>query len=190
MELSKALHFENSREWHEWLSLNHDKEAEAWAVIQKKSSGQKGLRYEEALDEALCFGWIDGKMKTIDAEKFALRFSPRKAKSVWSRINRDKAEQLIYQGRMTDAGLARVEEAKKNGTWENAYTNKQRDEIPPDLEAALLADRIAWLNFQKFANSYRNMYTGWVVEAKTEITRRRRIEEVVRRASLNKKPGY
>jgi uncharacterized protein YdeI (YjbR/CyaY-like superfamily) len=118
-----------------------------------------------------------------------LRFSPRKTKSVWSKINKGKAELLIAQGKMTDAGLAKIEEAKKNGLWEEAYTNRKKDVIPTDLENALSENRIAWVNFHSFANSYRNMYIGWVTSAKTKKTRKMRITEVVKRSTLNKKPG-
>jgi uncharacterized protein YdeI (YjbR/CyaY-like superfamily) len=90
---------------------------------------------------------------------------------------------------MTDAGLVKIEEAKKNGLWEDAYTNRKRDEIPDDLETALLENRIAWANFHNFANSYRNMYIGWINNAKTDKTRNRRIMEVVERSIFNKKPG-
>ena len=95
MELSKALDFKDRQEWHRWLEQNHEKEAKAWLVIYKKSSKQTGFQYDEALEEALSFGWIDGKVKSIDEERFILRYSPRKANSVWSKINRYKAEQLI-----------------------------------------------------------------------------------------------
>jgi uncharacterized protein YdeI (YjbR/CyaY-like superfamily) len=126
MDLDKALHFKTSTEWHKWLQNNHDKETEAWLVIYKKGSHHTGLRYEEALEEALCFGWIDGKMKSMDKDKFILRYSPRNAKSIWSQQNREKTEQLIASGKMTLAGLARVKEAKMNSTWEKADTQKKR----------------------------------------------------------------
>ena len=189
METSTILHFKDTQEWHKWLLQNHNKEKEAWIVIQKKHSNKIGIRYDESLEEALCFGWIDGKMMSINKEEFILRYSPRKSKSVWSKRNKDKAEELVTQGRMTFAGLATIKEAKKNGSWEEAYTSKLKDEIPYDLEAALLKNKTAWLNFQKFANSYRNMYIGWIVGAKTEETRKRRITEVIKRSILNKKPG-
>jgi uncharacterized protein YdeI (YjbR/CyaY-like superfamily) len=189
MEINTAIDLKDNQEWRKWLKHNHDQATEVWLVIFKKHSEQSGLRYDEALEEALCFGWIDGKMKSIDRYKFFLRFSPRKSKSLWSQRNKDKAEKLIAQGRMATAGLVRIETAKKNGTWEEAYTNKKKDEIPTDLEAVLLENPTAWLNFQQFANSYRNMYIGWVISAKTESTRKRRIEEVVKRSVSNKKPG-
>jgi uncharacterized protein YdeI (YjbR/CyaY-like superfamily) len=187
MYQNKALHFKTSVEWRKWLQNNHDKATEAWLVIYKKRSSQTGLRYEEALEEALCFGWIDGKMKSIDKDTFILRYSPRNVRSIWSQQNREKTEQLIASGKMTQAGLARVEEAKMNGTWEKAYTQKKKDEIPADLEAALSQNQIALANFNKFANSYRNMYILWVSSAKTKETRKKRISEVVERSELNKK---
>ena len=189
MELSKALDFKDGQEWRQWLQLNHDVENDALLLIYKKRSTKAGISYDKALEEALCFGWIDGKMRSVDNDKFVLRFSPRKAKSVWSKINKEKAELLISQGKMTEVGLAKIEEAKKNGLWEEAYTNRKRDVIPTDLENALSENRIAWVNFHNFANSYRNMYIGWVNNAKTDDTRKRRITEVVRRSTLNKKPG-
>ncbi|MFC1994801.1 YdeI family protein [Chloroflexota bacterium] len=189
MDLSQVLDFQDSHEWHQWLQLYHNLNNEAWLFIYKKRSNKTGISYEEALEEALCFGWIDGKMQSIDEEKFILRFSPRKDKSVWSKINKEKAGLLILQGRMTSAGLVKIEEAKKNGSWEAAYTNKIRDEIPFDLKEALLKNSKAWNNFERFANSYRNMYIGWVVGAKTSTTRKKRIMEVVKRSALNKKAG-
>jgi uncharacterized protein YdeI (YjbR/CyaY-like superfamily) len=189
MGINTGLEFSEIHEWRKWLEKNHDKETEAWLVINKKRSKQGGLKYDEALLEALCFGWIDGKMKTMDADRFILRFSPRKSKSVWSQINKDKAEKLLSQGRMSEAGLARIHEAKKNGSWGGAYTNRIREEIPPDLKEALLGNIIARDNFEGFANSYRNMYIGWITSAKTELTRKKRVTEVVNRSASKKKPG-
>ncbi|MFC2122926.1 YdeI family protein [Bacteroidota bacterium] len=189
MDINAAINFKDIQGWRNWLKQNHNKETEAWLVIYKKRSKQAGLRYDKALEEALCFGWIDGKMKSVDEDRFILRYSPRKANSVWSKINKDKAEQLIAQGRMTIAGLAKIEEAKKNGFWDVAYTNKTRDEIPLDLKEALMENPIAWNSFKGFANSYHNMYIGWVNIAKTKETRRKRIIEVIKRSALNIKPG-
>ena len=137
MDLSQALDFQHSHEWHQWLQLYHNSNNEAWLFIYKKRSNKTGISYEEALEEALCFGWIVGKMQSINEEKYVLRFSPRKDKSVWSKINKEKAEALISQGRMTSAGLAKIEEAKNNGLWEAAYTKKKKDTIPGDLEDTL-----------------------------------------------------
>lgn len=187
MTADTPTHFKDRNEWHKWLEKHHDKETGIWLVHFRKHSDKPGLRYEEALEEALCFGWIDGQLKKLDEEKFKLRYSPRRPKSPWSRINREKAEKLIQSGRMAAAGLARIEEAKKSGLWQRAYTNKTREKMPSDLKAALRRNKAAWENFRKFANTYRNMYIGWVVGAKTAETRKKRIDRVVSQASADKK---
>jgi len=185
----KPLYFKNRREWRAWLEKNADSAREVWLTHYKKSSDKVSVSLEEAVEEALCFGWIDGKLKSIDQDSFILRYSPRKAGSVWSKINKDRAEKLIASGSMTPSGLARIEEAKKNGRWDAAYTSLTKDEISPDLQSALEERPEAWNNFRNFANSYQNMYIGWVNGAKTGETREKRIEEVVNRCSLNIKPG-
>ena len=189
METSAALFFRNGQEWRTWLQQYHTEINAVWLVHYKKSTGEPGITYDEALEEALCFGWIDGKMKSLDDEKYIIRYSPRKAMSVWSKLNKEKAEQLIASGKMTDAGLAKIEEAKSNGYWDSAYTNRVMDELPLDLKNALILDKDAWYHFQRFANSYRNTCIGWVNMAKSGETRKRRISEVVKRSSMNKKPG-
>jgi uncharacterized protein YdeI (YjbR/CyaY-like superfamily) len=190
MEISKALLFKDGQEWRRWLESNHDAEKEAWLFIYKKGSGKTGIGYDEALEEALCFGWIDGKTQSFDEEKFILRFSPRKAKSIWSKRNKDKAEMLIAQGRMTGAGLARIEDAKNNGLWDKAYSSLTREEMPADLEAALSTNKAARENFHNLANTYWNMFIGWLNSAGTEEARKRRIAEIVKRAEHNKKLRY
>ncbi len=187
MELSTSVYFKNRDEWHKWLEKNHDKEKELWLIHYKKHSGKNGIHHQEAVEEAICFGWIDGKLKRIDDEKFILRYSPRKANSVWSKINKEKAEKMIKAGKITNSGLTKIEEAKKFGSWDAAYTNKQRERMPPDLKKALMKNKKAWNNFQNFANTYRNMYVGWVVNSKTDETRKKRIERVVKQSLQNKK---
>lgn len=189
MDIDKALSFESSQQWRKWLQGNAHRAKEVWLVHYKKKSGKISVSLSAAVEEALCFGWIDGKLKSIDGERFITRYTPRKAGSVWSRINRERAEKLVAAGRMTATGLARIEEAKQNGYWDAAYTNKIRDELPADLKEALMEYPQARSNFEKFANSYRNMYIGWITGARTEETRKKRIMEVVRRSALNKKPG-
>jgi len=189
MDADKALHFISRQEWRKWLEENSSSAQEIWLLHYKKHTNKTSVSHNDAVEEALCFGWIDGKLKSIDGDRFILRYSPRKANSVWSKINKDKAEQMIAQGKMTQAGLARIEEARKNGNWDKAYTNRTKDEMPADLENALKEDLRAWKNFMDFANSYRNMYVGWVNSSKTDETRKRRIAEVVKRSALNRKPG-
>lgn len=181
------LLFMTKEEWRKWLEKNHNKETGIRVIHYKKGSIQKGLRYREALEEALCFGWIDGKLNRIDNERFSLTYTPRTSRSFWSQLNKEKVLKLIQEGRMTKAGLAKIAEAKKNGMWEKAYTNKKRDRMPSDLKKALLANKIAYSNFKKFANSYKNMYIGWIIAAKRSETRKKRIQEVLRNSKQNKK---
>lgn len=185
-----ALIFRNRDEWRSWLKEHHGRENEVWLVLFKKRFGRKGVTLDEAVEEAICFGWIDGKLKRIDDEKHALRFSPRRDNSVWSKINRDRAERLIASGRMTPAGLAKIREAQRSGQWDRAYTNKTKERMPLDLKKALTEDKRAWDNFQGFANTYRNMYIGWVNDAKTDGTRRKRIRKVVSHSLQNKKYSF
>lgn len=188
-ELDDALFFENRIEWRSWLERNHRRLNEVWLIHYKKSSDKNNLNHFDAVEEAICFGWIDSKLKKIDEERFILRYTPRKTRSVWSKINRETAERMIYSGKMMPAGLIKINEAKKQGYWDNAYTNLVRDRLPSDLKSALMIDKTAWNNFQHFANSYRNTYIGWVKSSKTKETRQKRISAVVKRSINNKKPG-
>ena len=181
--------FRGGGEWRRWLHVNHDAENEAWVVIQKVGSPNEGLGYEEAVDEAMCFGWIDGKMRRLNDHEFAQRFSPRRTRSIWSLINRDRAERLIEEGRMTEAGLRAVDEAKSNGRWEKAYTSREAPETPGDLLEALRESPEAYSNFMGFPNSARFMYIHWINDAKRSETRARRIRRVVERAEKGKRPG-
>lgn len=189
MSLEDALLFNDRNEWRTWLENNHKTCSEVWLIHYKKQSRKKSVNHFDAVEEALCFGWIDSKLKKIDEERFILKYSPRKPKSVWSKINKENAEKMIASGKMTKTGLDKIKEAKKNGLWDIAYTNKVKERIPSDLKQALLADSKAWDNFQHYANSYRNMYCGWVKDAKTNKTRKRRIAMVVERSRYKKKPG-
>ncbi len=185
--MERALEFQDGLAWRKWLEKHVADGVGIWLVIYRTGSVKKGLLLEEALDEALSFGWIDGKLKSVNNEKFILRFTTRKANSVWSKRNRDRAERLIAAGKMTDAGLAKIEQAKNSGSWNNAYTNLIEEQMPQDLEEALKINQQAWIYFSKFANTYRNMYIGWVNQAKTNETRQKRIKRVVEQSLANKK---
>ena len=189
IELSNAKHFKNRNEWRKWLEKNHSVKDGIWLIHYKKKSDKKSINHFDAVEEALCFGWIDSKLKRIDEERFILRYTPRKGNSVWSKINKDKAEKMIQLGKMTEAGIEKINLAKKQGLWDTAYTNLKKESLPSDLKRALINNKEAWNNFKQFANSYRNSYIGWVKNAKTEETRKKRIDEVVKRSIENKKPG-
>lgn len=160
---------------------NHSVKADVWIYIIKKGVGEAGLSLEEAVDEAVCFGWIDGKMKSVDEKRFILRFSKRRPSSVWSKINRDRAEKMIESGRMAEAGLESVEEAKKTGNWYNAYTSKVSPTVPKDLAEALRTNPIAMDGFTHLSNSARLQLIVWIENAKKPETRRKRIDKCIRR---------
>ncbi|MDH5199464.1 MAG: YdeI/OmpD-associated family protein [Candidatus Bathyarchaeota archaeon] len=189
MSVSEGPNFRDRVEWRRWLEENHSLEDGAWVIIHKKGSKREGLRYDEAVDEAVCFGWIDGGMRSLDGERFRLWFSPRRRGSVWSLLNRERVERLMEAGLMAEAGLRAVEDAKESGMWDTAYTSRVEPEVPEDLMEALREDQEAWRNFEGFSNSAKLMYVHWVESAKREETRTKRISEVVRRAVRNIKPG-
>jgi uncharacterized protein YdeI (YjbR/CyaY-like superfamily) len=187
--MGKPLHITSRDDWRAWLEENHATEKEIWLFHYKKHAGKPGIPYEDAVEEALCFGWIDGIMRRIDEEKYALRYSPRKSGSIWSETNKKRAERMIEQGRMTDAGLAKIKEAKENGEWRKATLREDTTNIPLDLKKALEANEKARHNFESLAPSYRKQFIWWITSAKMHETRRRRIQKIVRLAEENKKPG-
>jgi len=173
MAMPQCLHFANRDEWRAWLNENHATASEAWFVHSKKHTKKPGLSLAEAVEEALCFGWIDGQLKPIDAEEYALRYSPRKTGSVWSKTNKRRVGKLIKQGRMTEAGLAKVREAKATGEWRAAT-------LRADLEQALYANPPAQRHFDQLAPSHQQQYLYWISSAKTQQTRQRRIQETIK----------
>lgn len=161
---------------------------EVWILTFKMHTGRRCVRFEEALEEALCYGWIDSRLKRIDDKRHKWRFAPRRTDSIWSLGNRRRAEKLIEEGRMKAPGLKKVEAAKKSGEWDKASSPSRPPRMPMELKCALMTNKKAWRNFQAFAKSYRTMYIYWVYSAKRSDTKKRRIEEVVKRAERNLKP--
>lgn len=184
-----ALLFKTRADWRAWLHHNHHTKTEVWLIHYKKPYHDHSISHLEAVEDAICYGWIDSKLKRLDDHRFILRYTPRKPTSVWSQINKDTAERMIAQRKMTDAGLTTIENAKKHRTWNKSYTNIKKERLPTDLKTALQTDPTAWTNFQTYANTYRNMYIGWINNAKTPATRHKRIMDVVKRSHHNKKPG-
>ncbi len=168
---SDFLSLASREDWRSWLSQNATQSKAQWVVIFKKNAATTGLRLDEAVEEAICFGWIDGMMKGVDDEKFLLKIGPRTKKSIWSAINKARAETLIAEGKMTAAGLAKIQEAKQNGQWDAAYSSKEPAEMPADLRVALQKDQEALHNFNAFSNSTQFQYVYWINSAKTDPTR-------------------
>jgi len=189
MEQEGTLFFTNRAEWRLWLERNHDTETEGWLLLYKKHTGKAELQLSEAVEEAICYGWIDGKLRRIDDERYILRFSPRRPKSVWSKINKERAERMTEEGKMTTAGLEKISEAKQSGKWDIAYTSREKPNLPEDLKKALIGNPKAWKNFNEFSNSHQFMYVYWVSDAKRETTRKKRVQQVLERSARNERPG-
>ena len=183
----ETIYCKDKDDWRAWLELNHTTEKDIWLIYFKKHTKRKTVFYTDAVDEALCYGWIDSIVRTIDDETYMQRFSPRKDKSVWSLVNTDKVKRLIKEKKMTPAGMRLVEIAKKNGEWDKAYSLKVKVEMPIELEEALKANQFAFENFYKFANSYQQAYIRWIIKAKRAETTQRRIDAVVAKSEQNLK---
>lgn len=171
--------FESEAAWEGWLEQNHASSPGLWLKIAKKGSGHVSVDYAGALDVALCFGWIDGQKNKFDDEYWLQKFTPRRARSKWSKINREKVERLIAEGRMREAGLAEIEAAKADGRWDAAYDSQSKITVPDDLQAALDAnpDAKAFFDTLNSANRYAILYR--VHEAKRPETRQRRIDNFI-----------
>ena len=173
--------------WRTWLHRHHAKSQGVWLVYCKKGSGIPSVSYAEAVEEALCFGWIDSKIHAVDHLRYRQVFTPRKPRSSWSDLNRSRAAKLIRNGRMTAAGLAKITAARRDGSW-NARPVVANPRMPLDLRRALAADPQAALHFRSFSDAVRRLIVRWIIDARRPDARQRRIDKTVRLASLNKKP--
>jgi uncharacterized protein YdeI (YjbR/CyaY-like superfamily) len=181
-----AVHPLTRAEWRAWLAANHTRREGVWLISYKKATARPRVEYDEAVEEALCFGWVDSKANTLDDERSMLWFAPRKARTGWSRPNKERVERMVAAGLMAPAGQAKIDAAKADGSWEllDAVENL---EIPPDLAAALDAYAAARANFEAFPRSARRGILEWIVQAKTPATRAKRIEETARLAAENRR---
>lgn len=179
---NRLLTFQDRDEWRSWLERHHDRADEAWVVIYKKGVKDDALSFKEAQDEALCFGWTDVKSKGVDKERYSLRFTPRRPGSMWSISNVRRVEQLIKAGRMAQAGLERITEARQNGQWEAAIRSAQTDVLPPDLHVALQEQRGALAGYKSMREATKRQLLHALYTAKSEATRRRRIAGIVQEA--------
>jgi uncharacterized protein YdeI (YjbR/CyaY-like superfamily) len=167
--------FKNRAAWRAWLGRNHDNKKELWLAYYKKNSGKTSITYEEALEEALCFGWIDSTVNRLDDERYMQKWTPRNEKSIWSASNKARVKKLSAEGRMAAPGLAKVKTAKRNGSWRALDLVDPKPEIPPNLAAAVEADPLAKVNFGSISNSQKKMLIWWIIGAKRPETRARRI---------------
>lgn len=168
-------------DWRRWLAKHCARAGEIWLVFYKKGSGKQTVSYDEAVEEALCFGWVDGLKKGIDEESYAFRFTPRKPKSAWSKSNLDRVQRLMAEGRMMPAGL-------------EAYHSTSHRKVaalptamPKALEKKFREQRAAWANYGKFPPGYRRVTAGWVASAKKEETRVKRLEKLIEFSARNER---
>jgi uncharacterized protein YdeI (YjbR/CyaY-like superfamily) len=174
-------------QWRRWLERNHTKRDRVWLIYHKKGSGTPSITYVEAVEEALCFGWIDSTIRPIDETTYQQLFARRKPTSTWSKLNKERVERLIRDARMTEAGLASIEIAKRNGSW-SSLDRVEALEEPSDLGAALDADPTARRHFDAFPASAKKMVLYRVERAKRPETRAKRIMEMVDLISRNERP--
>jgi uncharacterized protein YdeI (YjbR/CyaY-like superfamily) len=188
----KCFHAKDRKAWRKWLEKNHAKSPGIWLIYYKKTSGKKRLEYNDAVEEALCFGWIDSTARPLDDEKYMQRFTPRKPKSGWSNLNKQRIERISEQGLIMAAGLEKIEIAKKNGSWESLdkiYAPVDQLQIPRDLEKAFSKNKKAKINFENFPVFTRRQFLYWINSAKRDETRKARVKHAALMCAANKKPS-
>lgn len=179
-----SLHPKTRAQWGEWLDRNHARTEGIWLITYKKATGKPRVEYNEAVEEALRFGWIDSKPRALDAERSMLWFAPRKPRTGWSKANRERVERLVAEGRMAEAGLAKVQAAQRDGSWE-ALVGVESLAIPADLRRELAQYAEATRNFAAFPPSVKRSILEWIQNARQPATRTKRIEETAQLAAKN-----
>jgi len=185
----KQVYAANRAEWREWLANNHRKESGIWLVFYKKHTGRPSLEYNAAVEEALCFGWIDSIIKRLDEDRYVRKFTPRKANSRWSELNKKRVKELISKGLMTKFGLKKISLSKESGLWEKHDRPQIPFEIPKELKKALLKNRKANEFFSVLAPTYQKQFIGWIAVAKRQETKDRRVKESITLLEQSKKLG-
>jgi uncharacterized protein YdeI (YjbR/CyaY-like superfamily) len=173
----EQLYFKNRKEWRDWLRRNHNKNNGVWLVFYKKHTGKASLEYDDAVEEALCYGWIDSIIKKIDDDKYVRKLTPRKTDSKWSEQNKKRVKKLQKQGLMTKAGALKVDEARNSGLWDKSANLQTSIEMPFELKTALEKNKKARKFFDTLAPSYKKQFIGWITFAKRQETRDRRVKE-------------
>jgi uncharacterized protein YdeI (YjbR/CyaY-like superfamily) len=179
-----SIHPKSRADWRKWLAENHTRPEGVWLISYKKATGKPRFDYDVSVEEALCFGWVDSKPNKLDDERSMLWFAPRKAKTGWSKLNKERVQKLIEAGLMMPAGLIKVNAAKQDGSW-NALDAVDALEIPSDLEKAFSKNKTARGYFEAFPKSVKRGILEWISNAKKSETRAKRIEETVTKAEQN-----
>lgn len=183
---NNSFHPLSRAEWRAWLAANHTRQEGVWLISYKQATGKPRVDYNESVEEAICFGWIDSKANKLDDERSMLWFAPRKAGTGWSKSNKDRVARLLQAGLMAAAGLAKVEAAQRDGSW-YALDAVEALEIPPDLAEALAAYAAAQANFDAFPRSVKRGILEWIASAKKPDTRANRVAETARLAAENRR---
>jgi len=183
-EYEKSFHARTVSEWRTWLEANHENESFVWLILYKKDSDVESITYSDAVDEALCFGWVDSKPNKRDDESYYVYFAQRNPKSNWSRINKEKIARMMKEKRMHASGVRLIEQAKRNGAW-NALDDVENLVIPDDLDRALRGTKDAHKNFAAFPDSSKRGILEWILNAKRPETRQKRIDETATLAGKN-----
>jgi uncharacterized protein YdeI (YjbR/CyaY-like superfamily) len=184
--MENSFYADSKQSFRNWLIENHDKEQNLWLIIYKKDSGTPSVTYDQAVDEALCFGWVDSSIKKRDEFSFYQYFARRNPKSNWSRVNKVKVERLMQEGLMSEAGLKMITIAKESGTW-TALDDVENLISPPDLQVELDKNPLAAEYFALFPRSVKRGILEWLLNAKQPETRAKRIEEIVSKAEQNER---
>lgn len=179
----KPIFFATPGKFRAWLVKHHDAKRELLVGFYKKGSGKPSITWPESVDEALCFGWIDGVRRSVDGERYTIRFSPRTSRSTWSAVNIKRAKELIDLGRMTPAGLAAFEARADERSAVYAYEQRHSAQLDKEFERRFRANRKAWEHFQSRPPSYRRTAIYWVTSAKKPETRERRLEQLIERSA-------
>ena len=185
----ESIYLKDAQSWRDWLRHNHDKVPGIWLIYYKKHTEQPRVQYNEAVEEALCFGWIDSIVKRIDEDTYMQKFTPRKPLSKWSPSNKKRVEKLIKSGKMRAPGIKAVNIAKENGKWDEPYISQIVYELSPEFIELIKANRFAFENFDRLSPSQKKQYSNWVMSAKKPETRTKRLKEMIQLLEKNEKPG-
>ena len=189
MEKLQEIYLSERHSWRDWLAENHADCPGVWLIYFKKHTGIERIAYDDAVEEALCFGWIDSTVRRLDNQRYAQKFVPRRARSNWSGHNRARAEKLIASGSMMPAGMEKIEVARANGEWEKALEDRIDRPMPLEFKKALTDDSKAGASYRGLTPTQRKYFINWIAEAKKPETRERRAAKAVEMLREGRKPG-
>ena len=187
--MSLKLYISNRKEWRKWLRENNSNVKEVWLIYYKKHTNKPRIPYDDAVEEALCFGWIDSTVKRIDDEKYCQKFTPRNLKSIWSEHNKKRVSKMITKGKMTKHGMEKVKAAKKKGEWYKTVEAVQEFNMPLELTRLLSTNKNAGEFFNELSPSHKKQYIGWIASAKKVETKEKRAGEALKLLKNKQKLG-